>query len=112
MDTYVGLPEILVKIAREGMLSVIWPVLDAMLTASHRNYRRIIASHEVSRAMLELAPEVTKAIEAGVAPKSAAQAPGLRLFAIKKQGKVYAIARETAAKLPPLGRKYKAADEQ
>lgn len=112
VDTYVGLPEILVKIAREGMLSVIWPVLDAMLTASHRNYRRIIASHEVSRAMLELAPEVTKAIEAGVAPKSAAQAPGLRLFAIKKQGKVYAIAREAAAKLPPLGRKYKAADEQ
>jgi|GEM_PF-7047873 hypothetical protein len=105
VDTYTGLPETLVKIAREGLLSVVWPVLDAMLVASHRNYRRIIGSHEVSQAMLELAPEITRAIEAGAAPKSAAKPPGLGLFAIKKQGRVYAIAREAAAKLPDVDHK-------
>ncbi len=103
IDNYYNFCDTFVKIAHEGMLSVVWPLLDRMLTFSKQERKLVKASFEVSEAMAELAPEVTKAIAAGAAPPEVAIAPGLRWFAVHNgRGRVYRAAQAAIRRLPEV----------
>ncbi|MGC3992701.1 MAG: hypothetical protein QM779_00975 [Propionicimonas sp.] len=94
----------LTDVADLGVLSVIWPVLDDLLAASHRDVRLAAGTAEVVEAMVTLLPEVREAINRGTAPLDALALPGVRALA-SREGKSRAVtlARTLISQIPDPG---------
>ncbi|AEI12795.1 DUF7824 domain-containing protein [Cellulomonas gilvus] len=91
------------ELAAEGLLSVVWPVLDGVLTASLRAPRMLAGTAEVVEAMQRLLPEVRAAVAGDLAGPAALALPGARALA-ERAGSSRAVtaARALVAQLPAL----------
>jgi hypothetical protein len=81
-------------LAADGLLSVVWPVLDEIIGAVLKAPKLIAGTAELAELMLALLPEVEAAIEKGLADGSALALPNIRALA-RREGSSRAV---TAAK--------------
>ncbi|WP_036923515.1 hypothetical protein [Propionicicella superfundia] len=88
-------------VAEDGVLSVVWPILDDLLVAALRQRRMMTGASEVVSAVQDLLPEVTSAVTAGLAPRTALDLPGLRGLALRAgSSAAVRLAGEVVALLP------------
>ncbi|MDO4760917.1 MAG: hypothetical protein Q4A31_03215 [Corynebacterium sp.] len=88
------------QLAREGLLSVIWPLYDALLAQAFIRKTTPAGVSDVAASMARLAPHVLAAVLAGRAPKSALLAQGARAWAERAgTSKVIEAAQEIVAVL-------------
>ncbi len=91
----------LVELAEDGLASVVWPVLDDVLTASLAATRLAAGTAEVAEAMRGLAPEALAAVASGLADERVLDVPGLRALAGRGgSSRAVVAAREAVALLP------------
>jgi hypothetical protein len=89
-------------IARDGLLAVVWPVLDALIAASLAAPRLLAGTAELAECAAALLPEVISAVDGGKAEKSALYAPGLRALAERGgSSRAVSAARKAVCALPP-----------
>ncbi|MCL2223745.1 MAG: hypothetical protein FWB96_02120 [Defluviitaleaceae bacterium] len=90
-------------IARDGILSVVWPVLDELVGASLTAARLLAGTAEIVQLISAFIPEVQLAIEKNLAPKHALDLPNTRELA-KRGGSSQAVqtAKKIAESLPPM----------
>ncbi|WP_421733301.1 DUF6493 family protein [Cellulomonas sp.] len=88
-------------LAAEGLLSVVWPLLDDVLLASLRAPRMLAGTAEVTETMRLLLPAVLAAVASGDATSTALDLPGVRALA-GRAGSSNAVtaARAVVAQLP------------
>ena len=90
-----------VDLAHDGMLAVVWPLLDDLLTSSLRQPRLLAGSSDVVEAVAALLPHVTAAVDEGVAPASSLDLPSVRALAERPgSSRAAKLARGVAAGLP------------
>lgn len=65
-------------IAKEGMLGVVWPILDEVIQASMKAPRLLAGTAEFAQLILDFLPEVQFAIEQGIAHPTALYLSGIR----------------------------------
>ncbi|AKK06314.1 hypothetical protein CMUST_09990 [Corynebacterium mustelae] len=95
-----GLAPVLEEIAHDGLLSVVWPVLDGLLLIASQREKTTPGASEVAETMKALLPHVIAAVERGDAPKNQLDLPGLRTFAARKgSGKAVKAAQAAVALL-------------
>lgn len=88
-------------IARDGMLSVVWPVLDDLVVASIKAPRLFAGTAELVDLIADFLPEVQFAIEQGLADDTALDLPGIRALAQRSgSSRTVTKAREIAVLLP------------
>ncbi|MGY4642573.1 DUF7824 domain-containing protein [Cellulomonas sp. URHB0016] len=89
-------------LAAEGLLSVVWPLLDDVLLASLRAPRMLAGTAEVALTMRSLLPAVLDAVGCGDAVPTALDVPGVRALA-GRSGSSNAVtaARAMVDLLPP-----------
>lgn len=89
------------ELAAEGLLSVVWPLLDDLLVASLRASRLLAGTSEVAETMRTLAPAVLAAVERGEAAGGALDLPGLRALAARPgSSRAVVAARAVVDRLP------------
>lgn len=89
------------ELADEGLLAVVWPLLDALVARSLRAPRLLAGTAELVTGVGELLPAVRSAVAAGVAPADSLALPGTRaLAAAPGNSRAVALARKIAAELP------------
>lgn len=90
-------------IAREGLLSVVWPILDDLIGASLKAPRLLSGTAELAELIESLLPEVQSAVEKGLADNAALDLPCIRLLAqISGSSRAVAAARKVSDLLPPV----------
>lgn len=88
------------ELAGEGLLSVVWPVLDDLIVASLAGTRLSAGVAETADAVRSLATEVRAAVDAGLAPRESLDVPGTRTLAARPgTSKAVTAAREALALL-------------
>jgi len=65
------------------MASVVWPVLDDLITVSLSGARMLPGTADVAEALADLAPEALAAVSTGVAESNVLAVPGLRALAAR-----------------------------
>lgn len=89
------------ELAAEGLLSVVWPVLDDVLLASLRAPRMLAGTAEVAETMRSHLPAVLAAVASGDATPAALDVPGLRALAARAgSSNAVTAARAAVAMLP------------
>ena len=90
-------------IAQEGMLSVVWPVLDELIIESLKAPRLLSGTAEIAELIAVFLPEVQFAVEQGIAEQTALCLPGMLELA-KRGGtsRAVAAARKVAEALPAV----------
>lgn len=83
------------------MLSIVWPLFDAMLTAAATSPRLPAGTTDVVRAVAQFLPHVIDAVQAGTASPAVIQLPGVTAIA-RRHGKSQAVvaAQKILAALP------------
>ncbi|GAA1321281.1 DUF6493 family protein [Leucobacter albus] len=90
-------------LADEGMLSVVWPLLDELVVASLAAPRRLSGTAELVEAIGELLPAVHAAVGSGAAEADALTLPGVRaLAAAGGSSRAVTLARAVVAQLPAV----------
>lgn len=91
----------LARIAEEGLLSVVWPILDDLVVVSLNAVRLLSGTAEIVQLILTLLPEVELAIQTGLTDASALDLPGVRKLANKGgQSKAVRTAQNIVASIP------------
>jgi hypothetical protein len=89
------------ELADEGLLAVVWPVLDDVVAASLRAPRMLAGTADVAEAVQALLPEVEAAVAAGVADAGVLALPGVRALAGRGgSSRAVVAARAVVARLP------------
>lgn len=89
------------ELAEQGMLSVVWPVLDDLVLASTEASRLLSGTTELVESMVALLPEVEAAVASGLAPSSALDVPGLRAIAARSgSSRAVVAAKDAVGRLP------------
>ena len=71
------------EIAHDGLLSVVWPILDDIISESLKAKRLPSGTAEIAELMEALLPEVQFAVEKGIAEKTTLDLPGIQSLANK-----------------------------
>ncbi len=80
----VAFSKALEKVANNGILSVVWPILDDLVRECLKAPRLIVGTAEIVELALLFLPEVKLAIEKGLADKSVLDLPAIRELALRK----------------------------
>ena len=97
----VALASALDGIARDGMLSVVWPVPDALIEASLKEPRLLAGTAELAELILLFLPEVEVAMKQGIADKNALYLPGIRSLALRDgSSRAVSVAKKIVDMLP------------
>lgn len=89
------------ELADEGLLAVVWPLLDALVARSLRAPRLLAGTPELVTYLGELLPAVRLAVAAGLAPGHSLALPGTRaLAAAPGNSRAVGLARKIVAELP------------
>jgi hypothetical protein len=98
----VSLSSALDSIAQDGLLSVVWPVLDALIEASLNAPRLLAGTAELAELAASFLPEVQLAVREGKADASVLELPCIRELA-RRDGSSRAVtqAQQITALLPP-----------
>jgi hypothetical protein len=93
-------------IARDGMLSIVWPVLDDLIEASLKAPRLLAGTAEIAELISVFLPEAQYAVKKGLVDDAVLHLPGIRSLA-QRGGSSRAVetARKIAAVLPPASGK-------
>jgi len=98
----VAFAQALESVAREGILSVVWPILDDIIKISLKEPRMLTGTAEFAEVILTLLPEVQHAIEKGLVDSTALDLPGIRRLAKRKgTSNAVATAKKIVELLPP-----------
>jgi len=99
----VALAEAFETLAIDGMLSVVWPLMDELIGASLKASRMITGTAELAELIVKFLPEVQVAIENGLTNNTALDLPNIRTLA-KKSGSSRAVvmAKKVVALLPDI----------
>ncbi|AQP48234.1 hypothetical protein BW730_12700 [Tessaracoccus aquimaris] len=90
-----------VDLAHDGMLAVVWPLLDDLLAASLRQPRLLAGSADVVEAVTALLPHVAAAVDEGAALAAALDLPAVRALAERPgSSRATKLARGVLAALP------------
>lgn len=90
------------ELADEGMLSVVWPLLDAFASTSVTAPRRLAGTAELVEMIGEFIPAVAAAVSTGLADANALDLPGTRaLAAAGGNSRAVVLARRILTALPP-----------
>ncbi|MFD1815534.1 hypothetical protein [Rhodococcus gannanensis] len=90
-----------VDLAEEGLLSVLWPVLDALVGAGLEAPRMPAGTADVAEAIARLLPEARAAVDAGAADAAVLDLPGTRGLAARPgSSRAAQVARAIVAQLP------------
>lgn len=88
-------------LARDGLLAVVWPLLDDLLLASLRAPRMLAGTAEVVEVLETFVPEVEAALSSGLADPTALALPGVRAVAARPgSSQAVTAARRIVARLP------------
>ncbi|MCL2091775.1 MAG: hypothetical protein FWH11_11380 [Micrococcales bacterium] len=91
----------LAGLAADGMLAVVWPVLDDLLVAATDAPRLLAGAAEVAQTVAALLPEVLHAVSTGLAGSDALALPGTRALAARSgSSQAVRAAQEVIAQLP------------
>lgn len=96
-----GLAQPLEQLAKDGLLSVVWPALDDLLGIAARREGATLGAYEVAQTMATLAPSVVAAVTAKQAPVTALEVPNLREIASREGNSKVLKAASTAVALLP-----------
>ena len=89
------------ELAADGLLSVVWPLLDDLLTASLTAPRMLAGTVEVAETVQSLLPAVRDAVASGAAEPTALELPGTRALAAREgSSRAVTTARAVVALLP------------
>ncbi|GAA1614179.1 hypothetical protein [Leucobacter chromiireducens] len=89
------------ELADEGMLAVVWPLLDDLVALSLAAPRRLAGTAELVEAIGELLPSVTAAVDTGDAPNDALEIASVRaLAAAGGASRAVQLAKAIVAALP------------
>ena len=89
------------ELADEGLLAVVWPLLDDLVALSLAAPRRLAGTAELVETIGELLPAVTCAVEAGDAPNDALEVASVKaLAATGGSSRAVQLARAVVAALP------------
>jgi hypothetical protein len=89
-------------VAADGLLSVVWPVLDELIGASLKAPRLIAGTAELAELMLSSLPEAQAAVEKGLADKTALMLPNIRALAARGGASRAVLTAKTLAELLPF----------
>ena len=90
-------------IARDGLLSVVWPILDDLIAVSLKAPRLLAGTAELAELIASFLPEVQFAVEEGKADRNALDLPGIRVLAQRGgSSRDVNAAQKIAALLPPI----------
>ena len=99
----VALSSALDGIARDGMLSVVWPILDAIVEASLKEPRLLAGTAEFAELIAAYLPEVQSAVKQGIADNTALDLPGIRSLAQRGgSSRAVSAAQKAVTLLPPV----------
>ncbi|OTQ35388.1 FimB/Mfa2 family fimbrial subunit [Gilliamella apis] len=99
----VSLVATLSNIAHQGLLSVVWPILDELILASLKAPRLLIGTDEIVDAMAEFLPEVQFAVTNGLASPNQLDLLGLRALAEKTgSSRAISVAKYIITQLPDI----------
>jgi hypothetical protein len=88
-------------VARDGLLSVVWPVLDALIEESLKAPRLLAGTAELAELVAAFLPEVEAAVELGETDNTALDLPGIRELARRGgSSRAASVARAVAGLLP------------
>lgn len=98
-----ALASALEMIAREGLLSVVWPVIDDLIGASLKAPRLLAGTAEIAELAAAFLPEVQFAIKNGDADKVALDLQGIRSLALHGgTSRAVSAAQKLVRLLPPV----------
>ncbi|MDR0381748.1 MAG: DUF6493 family protein [Oscillospiraceae bacterium] len=100
----------LAGVAADGLLSVVWPVLDEIIGAALKAPRLVAGTAELVELMLALLPEVEAAIAKGLADNTALALPCVRALARRAGSSRAVTAAQKLAGLLPFAEPPKAED--
>lgn len=90
-------------IAQDGVLAVVWPILDAVIEGSLKAPRLLAGTAEFAELIWEFLPEVQFALEKGIADQTALYLPGIRALALRGgSSRAVSTAKKVVALLPPV----------
>ncbi|MDR2870398.1 MAG: hypothetical protein LBV04_08115, partial [Deferribacteraceae bacterium] len=90
-------------IVQSGLLSVVWPILDALIVRSLAAPRLLVGTVELTGLIAKYLPEVQAAIDKGLVDAEALRLTGIRTLAGRSgSSQAVSIAKELAAKLPQI----------
>ena len=99
----VSLVATLSNIAHQGLLSVVWPILDELILASLKASRLLTGTDEIVDAMAEFLPEVQFAVTNGLASPNQLDLLGLRALAEKTgSSRAISVAKYIITQLPDI----------
>ena len=91
------------NIAQQGLLSVVWPILDELILASVHAPRLLVGTDEIVNAMAEFLPEVQFAVTNGLASPNQLDLLGLRALAEKTgSSRAISVAKYIITQLPDI----------
>lgn len=99
VKSFHGLDEVFRDLAHDGMLALVWPLMNDILVAASKAARPHKGAGEIAELTVELLPSVQQAVEAGVADSHVLELPGIRAFGTKKGSSRLAEAARAAMKL-------------
>ncbi|MDO5098377.1 MAG: DUF6493 family protein [Corynebacterium sp.] len=98
----VGLGKTLEQLAHEGLLSLVWPVLDPLLKWTIQAPKPPAGTSDIAEAILALAPSVIHAVESGDADADQLKLPSVHHYAnLPKSNKTTKAAQKILALIPP-----------
>ena len=99
----VSLVATLSNIAQQGLLSVVWPILDELILASLKAPRLLVGTDEIVNAIAEFLPEVQFAVTNGLASPNQLDLLGLRALAEKTgSSRAISVAKYIITQLPDI----------
>lgn len=99
VKSFHGLDEVFRDLAHDGMLALVWPLMNDILVAASQAVRPHKGAGEIAELTVELLPSVKQAVEAGVADPHVLELPGIRAFGTRKGSSRLAEAARAAMKL-------------
>ncbi|MDF5821590.1 DUF6493 family protein [Corynebacterium felinum] len=96
-----GLGKTLEQLAHEGLLSLVWPVLDPLLQWTMKAPKSPAGTSEIAEAILSLVPSVIHAVVSGEADANQLKLPGVQHYAAQPQSNnTTKAARKTLTLIP------------
>lgn len=100
-------------IAGDGLLAVVWPLIDDLVAVSLRAVRLLAGTAELVKVAEKYLPEAEAAVEKAIAEKSVLDLPAIRALADKKGNSIaVTTAKALVKRLPPAAVKAAAPEER
>ncbi|WP_158408221.1 hypothetical protein [Corynebacterium mustelae] len=101
VSSFHGVAEVFRELAEDGMLALVWPIINDALTIAAAAQRPHKGAAELAELTRELLPSVIRAVDSGAADPSVLELPGIRACAAKSGSSRLVVAAQAVDKLLP-----------